>query len=163
MSSIYDHTILEDLKMSLSCVSLKDGYGTGSFWSMSAIIDCFPTFFQGQTRYHCLVFSFKEEEEEDLEIPLTEEEIKEKYEGKLEKNMSGPSYEVVSTLFRAVTGRKITQPKDFLGHSGTPAITCSHKAASGNCFAVAKLHRIKKVGPETTCKIDLYFSNLRNR
>ena len=122
--------------MSLSCVSLKDGYGMGSFWSMSAIIDCFPTFFQGQTRYHCLVFSFKEEEEEDLEIPLTEEEIKEKYEGKLEKNMSGPSYEVVSTLFRAVTGRKITQPKDFLGHSGTPAITCSHKAASGNCFAV---------------------------
>ena len=106
---------------------------------MSAISDCFPTFFQGQTRYHCLVFSFKEEEEEDLEIPLTEEEIKEKYEGKLEKNMSGPSYEVVSTLFRAVTGRKITQPKDFLGHSGTPAITCSHKAASGNFFAVCLL------------------------
>jgi len=128
----FDYKIPATTMVRMFLLPHKDGR------QMHLAVNCDPPIKQGQTRYHCLVFSFKEEEEEDLEIPLTEEEIKEKYEGKLEKNMSGPSYEVVSTLFRAVTGRKITQPKDFLGHSGTPAITCSHKAASGFMYPLDK-------------------------
>ena len=38
----------------------------------------------------------------------------------------------------AVTGRKPIAPKDFVGHSGTPAITCSHKAASGFLYPLDK-------------------------
>jgi len=105
---------------------------------MHLAVNCDPPIKQGQTRYHCLVFIFKEEEEEDIEIPLTEEEIAERYEGKLEKHMSGPSFQIVSKLFKAVTGRKLTEPKDFIGHSGTPAITCSHKAASGFLYPLDK-------------------------
>merc|ERR1712029_484042 len=33
---------------------------------------------------------------------------------------------------------KLTEPKDFIGHSGTPAITCSHKAASGFLYPLDK-------------------------
>ena len=81
--------------------------------------------------------------------------------------MSGKTYEVITDLFRgnqnhlcstfgsfrllcrfdfddlygyisAVTGRKPIAPKDFVGHSGTPAITCSHKAASGFLYPLDK-------------------------
>ena len=40
------------------------------------------------------MFSFRQDEEEDIELPFTEEEIKEKYDGKLEQNMKGPTFEV---------------------------------------------------------------------
>ena len=93
---------------------------------------------QGQTRYHYMVLIFKEEEEIDIELPLTEEEIQDKYDGKIQKEMSGKTYEVITDLFRAVTGRKPIAPKDFVGHSGTPAITCSHKAASGFLYPLDK-------------------------
>ena len=43
------------------------------------------------------------------------EEIQEKYEGKLQTEMNGLEYEVVSKVFKAVTTRKITVPGNFLG------------------------------------------------
>ncbi len=46
------------------------------------------------------VFIFKEDEEEEIELPFTEEELAEKFEGKLEKEMKGPSYEVLSKLLK---------------------------------------------------------------
>lgn len=128
----FDYKIPATTMVRLFLLPHKDGR------QMHLAVNCDPPIKQGQTRYHCLVFIFKDEEEEDLEIPLTEEEIAERYEGKLEKHMSGPSYQIVSKLFKAVTGRKITEPKDFIGNSGTPAITCSHKAASGFMYPLDK-------------------------
>jgi len=46
------------------------------------------------------VFIFKEDEEEEIELPFTEEELAEKFEGKLEKEMKGPTYEVLSKLLK---------------------------------------------------------------
>jgi hypothetical protein len=46
------------------------------------------------------VFIFKEDEEEEIELPFTEEELKDKFDGKLEKEMKGPSYEVLSKLLK---------------------------------------------------------------
>jgi structure-specific recognition protein 1 len=43
------------------------------------------------------------------------EDLKEKYEGKLEKEMGGLEYELVSKLFKTITGRKITVPGSFVG------------------------------------------------
>jgi len=97
-----------------------------------------PPIKQGQTRYHYLVFSFRQEEEEDIELGFTEEEIKEKFEGKLEKNMKGPTFEVVSKLMKAMVNKKITVPGAFMGHSGTPAISCSFKAASGFLYPLER-------------------------
>lgn len=97
-----------------------------------------PPIKQGQTRYHYLVFSFMQDDETDLELPFSEEELKEKYEGKLEKEMKGPTFEVVSKLMKAMVNRKITVPGAFMGHSGTPAISCSYKAASGFIYPLER-------------------------
>ena len=43
------------------------------------------------------------------------EEIEEKYKGKLQKHMTGPSYEIVSRLMKSLAARKITIPGSFTG------------------------------------------------
>lgn len=72
----------------------------------------------GQTRYHYLVLNFKQDEEESIELPFTDEELKVKFDGRLEKEINGPTYEVISKILKALTGKKITMPGNFLGHSG---------------------------------------------
>jgi len=97
-----------------------------------------PPIKQGQTRYHYLVFSFMQEDETDLELPFTEEELAEKYDGKLDKEMKGATFEVVSKLMKAMVNKKITVPGAFVGHTGTPAISCSYKAASGFIYPLER-------------------------
>jgi len=97
-----------------------------------------PPIKQGQTRYHYLVFSFMQDEDTELELPFTEEELKEKYEGKLEKEMRGPTFQLVSKVMKALVNRKITVPGAFMGHSGTPAVSCSYKAASGFIYPLER-------------------------
>jgi structure-specific recognition protein 1 len=105
---------------------------------MHVAVNVDPPMKQGQTRYHYLVLIFKEEEEIELELPFTEDEIQEKYDGKLKKEMNGKTYEVITDLFKAIASRKITTPGSFLGHSGTPAITCSYRAASGFVYPLER-------------------------
>ena len=64
-----------------------------------------PPIKQGQTRYHFLVFNFKVDEEEEIELPFTDEEVKEKFDGKLEREISGPTYEVL-----ILNGYKVFKP-----------------------------------------------------
>lgn len=97
-----------------------------------------PPIKQGQTRYHYLVLSFMQDEETEIELELTDEELQEKYEGKLEKTMKGPTFELVSKLMKVLVNRKITVPGSFIGHSGTPAISCSFKAASGFVYPLER-------------------------
>ena len=77
------------------------------------VINLEPPIRQGQTRYPYLIMQFAKEEEMDAEIQLEEEELKEKYEGKLDKKYEAPAYEVVSSIFKALSGKKITGPGSF--------------------------------------------------
>lgn len=77
------------------------------------IINLEPPIRQGQTRYPYLIMQFAKEEEMDAEIQLEEAEIQEKYQGKLEKRYEAPAYEVVSSIFRALSGKKVTIPGSF--------------------------------------------------
>ena len=43
------------------------------------------------------------------------DQIEEKYEGKLMKEMVGPEYEIVSRIMKTLVGRKITVPGSFVG------------------------------------------------
>lgn len=43
------------------------------------------------------------------------EELKEKFEGKLQKEMSGPTCEVLGKVMRYIIKRKITGPASFVG------------------------------------------------
>ncbi|KAJ0176496.1 hypothetical protein K1T71_007675 [Dendrolimus kikuchii] len=105
---------------------------------MFFVVSLDPPIKQGQTRYHYLVLLFGIEEETSLELPFTEEELQEKYEGKISKELSGPTYEVLAKIMKVIINRRVTGPGDFLGHHKTPAIACSYKAAAGYLYPLEK-------------------------
>lgn len=105
---------------------------------MFFVVSLDPPIKQGQTRYHFLVLLFGMEEETSIELPFTEQELKEKYEDKLSKELSGPVYEVLGKIMKVIINRKLTGPGTFLGHSGTPAVGCSFKAAAGYLYPLER-------------------------
>ncbi|XP_053609906.1 FACT complex subunit Ssrp1 [Plodia interpunctella] len=105
---------------------------------MFFVVSLDPPIKQGQTRYHYLVLLFGIEEETSLELPFTEEELKDKYDGKISKELSGPTYEVLAKIMKVIINRRVTGPGDFLGHHKTPAIACSYKAAAGYLYPLEK-------------------------
>nr|CDJ97316.1 Structure-specific recognition protein and High mobility group domain containing protein [Haemonchus contortus] len=128
----YDYKIPIKTIMRLFLVPHKDGR------HVYFVISLNPPIRQGQTRYHYLVLEFLKEDEIDLELGLTEQQLNDQYGGKLEKELSGPLYEVVSKIFRVLINMKITVPGNFIGHSGTPAVMCAHKQASGFLYPLEK-------------------------
>ncbi|XP_023242351.1 FACT complex subunit Ssrp1-like [Centruroides sculpturatus] len=97
-----------------------------------------PPIKQGQTRYHFLILLFNKEDEISLELGLSEEDIKEKYDDKLQKEMSGRTFEVITQIMKVLVQRKITVPGSFKGHSGTNAITCSYRAGNGLLYPLER-------------------------
>ncbi|TMW53241.1 hypothetical protein DOY81_001657 [Sarcophaga bullata] len=128
----FDYKIPMDSVLRLFLLPHKDNR------QMFFVLSLDPPIKQGQTRYHYLVLLFSPEEETSIELPFTEEELKEKYEGKLEKEISGPLYEVMGKVMKVLIGRKITGPGNFIGHSGTAAVGCSFKAAAGYLYPLER-------------------------
>ena len=48
------------------------------------------------------------------------------------------SFQVLAKVINAVVNKKITKPGSFIGYNGTPALTCSHKAASGFVYPLER-------------------------
>jgi structure-specific recognition protein 1 len=48
-------------------------------------------------------------------IFCSSEELREKYEGKLSKEITGPTYEVLGKVMKTIVNRKITVPGGFVG------------------------------------------------
>lgn len=71
-------------------------------------------------------------------MPFSEEDLKNKYENKLTKELNGPVYEVLGKIMKVLINRKLTGPGSFIGHSGTPAISCSFKAAAGYLYPLER-------------------------
>ncbi|XP_030768356.1 FACT complex subunit Ssrp1-like [Sitophilus oryzae] len=128
----FDYKIPMSTVLRLFILPHKDGR------QMFFVVSLDPPIKQGQTRYHFLVLLFKQEDETSIELPYTDEELKEKYEGKLEKELSGPTYEVLGKVMKHIVGRKLTGPGGFIGHSGTPAVGCSFKAAAGYLYPLER-------------------------
>ncbi|XP_050407825.1 FACT complex subunit SSRP1 [Patella vulgata] len=105
---------------------------------MFFVVSLDPPIKQGQTRYHFLILLFNKEDEMTVELGMTEEELKEKYDGKLNPEMHGLEYEVVSKIFKAITQRKITVPGSFEGQQGTRCVSCSYKAATGLLYPLER-------------------------
>ncbi|CAH0395894.1 unnamed protein product [Bemisia tabaci] len=103
------------------------------------VVSLDPPIKQGQTRYPFIVFTFNSDDEEiSIELPLSEEELKEKYDGKLSKELSGQTYDVLGSIMKVMTNTKITVPGNFIGASGTPAVGCSYKAAAGYLYPLER-------------------------
>ncbi|KAJ3546917.1 hypothetical protein NMY22_g1851 [Coprinellus aureogranulatus] len=91
---------------------------------------------QGQTRYQYLVMQFTREEEITAELNMTDEDL-EKYD-KLKKNYEDPTYEVISSVFRALSRKKIIGAGSFQSRDGHPGIKANLKAVQGDLFMLEK-------------------------
>lgn len=88
-----------------------------------------PPIRQGQTRYPFLVLLFTKDEDKSIELAMSEKDLQDKFEGKLQKEMSGPLHEIFGKVTKVLAQRKITVPDPLVGIN--PAITCSYKANAG--------------------------------
>nr|XP_039270254.1 FACT complex subunit SSRP1-like [Styela clava] len=102
------------------------------------VVSLDPPVRQGQTRYHFLVLLFYKEDEMSVEMTLSEREIEEKFGDRLQKDMSGPIYEVVSRVMKNLVQRKITVPGSFKGPNSDQSIMCTYKASSGFLFPLER-------------------------
>lgn len=103
------------------------------------VIGLDPPLRQGQTKYPFLVMQFKREEDMEFDLNITEEVLKEKYDGKLQMHYENPAYQVVSQIFKGLTGKKITTPsRDFSSHHQQSGVKCSLKANEGHLFCLDK-------------------------
>lgn len=100
------------------------------------IIAMDPPILHGQTRYNFLQLLFYKEDEIDIKLDLSEKELKEKYDGKLEKKMSGPAIEVFAKIIKVLVFRKITTP-DYT-NSTNSAITCSYRNNNGLLYPLER-------------------------
>ncbi|EIM86039.1 SSrecog-domain-containing protein [Stereum hirsutum FP-91666 SS1] len=91
---------------------------------------------QGQTRYQYLVMQFSREEEITAELNMTDEEIAKH--DRLKKDYEDPTFEVVSSVFRALSGKKITSTGSFQSRTGHPGIKANLKAVQGDLFLLEK-------------------------
>ena len=57
---------------------------------------------------------------------------------RLKKNYEDPTFEVVSSVFRALSGKKIVGAGSFTSHAGHPGIKANLKAVQGDLFFLEK-------------------------
>ncbi|KAL4803218.1 hypothetical protein BDV18DRAFT_145391 [Aspergillus unguis] len=98
-----------------------------------------PPLRQGQTRYPFLVMQLKLDEEISLELNMTDELLESRYKDKLETRYEEPIHQVITKVFRGLSGKKVIMPsKDFVSHHGHSGVKCSIKANEGLLYFLDK-------------------------
>jgi structure-specific recognition protein 1 len=99
-----------------------------------------PPLRQGQTRYPFLVMQFKRDEEVQLDLNITDEQLNdERYKGKLQRQYEAPAANVLSAVYRGLAGKKVIMPsKDFSSVHRQAAVKCSIKANEGHLYCLDK-------------------------
>lgn len=97
-----------------------------------------PPIRQGQTRYPYLVLQFPREEEMDAELNLDEETIQGKYGGRLKKRYEEPTFKIVTSIFKVLSGQKLTVPSSFSSSTEQASVKCNLKATEGLLYPLDK-------------------------
>lgn len=98
-----------------------------------------PPVRQGQTRYPFVVMQYKRDDDIELDLNISEEDLNGKYKDKLQQQYSGPIFIVLTHLFRGLADKKVISPsKDFQSRHGQSAIKCSIKANEGHLYCMDK-------------------------
>ncbi|PKY05037.1 SSrecog-domain-containing protein [Aspergillus campestris IBT 28561] len=98
-----------------------------------------PPLRQGQTRYPFLVMQLKLDDEISLELNMTDDLLESRYKDKLESRYEEPIHQVVTKVFRGLSGKKVIMPsKDFVSHHGHSGVKCSIKANEGLLYFLDK-------------------------
>ena len=102
------------------------------------VIGLDPPMRQGQTRYPYLVLQFSKQEDIEVELNLDKETYEAKYKDRLQRSYDAAAHEVVSQIFKGMTGRKVVQPSSFVTSVGQPALRCNNKANEGTLYLLDK-------------------------
>lgn len=95
-----------------------------------------PPIVSGQTRYQFLQILFQLDTEIDVDLDMSEDELKTKYEGRLTKHMSGPFIDVFANVMRAITGKRVNLPE--YKNPTNSAISCSYKSNNGLLYPLER-------------------------
>lgn len=98
------------------------------------VIQINPPLRQGQTPYPYLVLQVTKDEELELEVNVSEEEFKEKYDGKLKRKYDQQTHLVLSHVFRGLSDKRIIIPGSFTSRQGQAAVSCSLKVNEGYLY-----------------------------
>lgn len=126
----FDYKIPVSTVLRLFQLPHKDG--RQSFFVLS--LD--PPIVQGQTRYQFLQLLFLLEDEETVVLDMDEDELKEKFEGKLTKQLTGPFVNIFANVVKAVTNKRINTP-DYKNLTNS-AISCSYKNNNGLLYPLER-------------------------
>ncbi|RDW34883.1 FACT complex subunit POB3 [Yarrowia lipolytica] len=103
------------------------------------VVQLDPPLRQGQTRYPFLVMQFLREAEIKVELNVDDAEFAEKYADKgLKQSYDESAHQVVGSIFRGLTGRKLTVPGSFKTVHGHAGVSCSLKASEGHLYPLER-------------------------
>ncbi|KAI1730243.1 histone chaperone like domain-containing protein [Ditylenchus destructor] len=97
-----------------------------------------PPVRQSQTRYPFVVMLFDKNEHIEIALEMSQKELTEKYEDKLQVEMNGPFAETLARFVSALTKARIVVPGRFLSSVKSPAVSCSLRQASGYLYPLEK-------------------------
>lgn len=95
-----------------------------------------PPIVQGQTRYQFLQLLFLLGNEETITLDIDEAELKEKFDGRLTKQMTGHFVDIFASVVKAVTNKRINVP-DYKNLTNS-AISCSYKNNNGLLYPLER-------------------------
>lgn len=126
----FDYKIPVSTVLRLFQLPHKDG--RQSFFVLS--LD--PPIVQGQTRYQFLQLLFLLEDELTIDLDMDEDELKEKFEGKLTKQLNGSYVNIFANVVKAVTNKRINTP-DYKNLTNS-AVSCSYKNNNGLLYPLER-------------------------
>jgi len=71
-------------------------------------------------------------------LPDGSDVYQKEYASRLKQSYDAPAYDVVSSIFRGLTGRKIIAPGAFSSHVNQPGVKCALKASEGILYPLEK-------------------------
>lgn len=89
---------------------------------------------QGQTLHHFIALQFEKDYDIKVTLNLSPEQLKEQYDDRLQPELSGPLYDVLSKLFKELIKINILIPGDFKSSKNEEAIKCSFRASDGYLY-----------------------------
>lgn len=92
---------------------------------------------QGNQKYQNLVLETNKSEH-TIRINLSDEEIKEKYDGQLATEITLPMSSLIAKIFKVLSDKKVFVPKQYKSSRDTFSIKCSIKANEGLLYPLAK-------------------------
>lgn len=100
------------------------------------VVQLDPPARQGQTKYPFFVIQFPREDELEVELNIDDAEYEANYKNKLKKKYDEATHEVVGSLFRGLTNRKMMVPGSYKSTHGDAGVSCSLKASEGYLFVL---------------------------